>query len=408
MARNKAPSAAVWSREVEQRSLQHDPALLREARANTRALRHDPSFLHTLARELAIARGPELTRNYRSLVWVMPGFRTRRGARGQRTLKELCVVFVVRRKRELSSQATQCLPAWLLTFAEHDGVRKPFALPTDVQEASDYRAAQAHGDSGVWVQRPGWATRPGHFVSFIALDAGGARQICLLSAQHVFSPFADGDALQVQGGLNVMPLDAQGGKAGAPRLALSVAAGGVLRADQRPDRPSFDVQLAAVDPAGMALLRQHAPLKKFNAQLPWLRSPSELLQANQHGPFHLLTPDNHGTQPHRGALPMALLSLPTSPVGFEYELQSGGQLTRRQVFHAELIAFKATGVAKPLGGDSGSPIVVRHSDGSMTLAAMHIGGDGQGLSWAIPAWRLLDLRQWLQFPAGASIVPMNV
>ena len=77
------------------------------------------------------------------------------------------------------------------------------------------------------------------------------------------------------------------------------------------------------------------------------------------------------------------------------------------MFHAELIAFRATGLAKPLGSDSGSPIVVRHSDGTMTMAAMHIGGDDQGLSWAIPAGLLLNLSNWLQFPAGASQRPVN-
>ena len=204
-------------------------------------------------------------------------------------------------------------------------MREPFALPSDGQEASGCRAARALGDRGVWVQRPGWATRPGHFVSFIALNAGGSRQNCLLSAQQVFSPFADDDALQVQGGLDVMPLDAQGGKAIAPRLTLSMAAGGVLRSDQRPERASFGVQLAVVDAAGMALLRQPALVKKFNAQIPWLRTQKDLLLANARGPFHLLTSDNLGTQPHRGALPKVLLSLPTLPVGFEYELQSSGK-----------------------------------------------------------------------------------
>jgi hypothetical protein len=33
---------------------------------------------------------------------------------------------------------------------------------------------------------------------------------------------------------------------------------------------------------------------------------------------------------------------------------------------------------------------------------MHIGGSA-GKSWAIPAWQIFDLENWLQYPAGARI-----
>lgn len=406
MARS-ADRRAAWSQRTERRSLALDPALLREARANTRAVRDDVAFLATLAREITLTRGPELTLAFRSLVWVLPGFRTRRGARGRRVTSELCIVFVVRRKRPLAAGAPQHLPRWLVTFAEHAGVRKPFALPTDVQEATDYHQARAHGDSGVWVQRPGWIAKPGHFAALVALDSGGTRRTCLLSAQHVFSPFADGDALRVEGGLDVQPLDAAGAPAAAARLAVGLAAGGLLRGDERPDRPSFDVQLAEVDAAALARVRAIVPLRRLAPGQPWLRTLAELLKADQDGWFHLLTPDNHPGAPGRGALRMTLLSLPTAPVSFAYDLRSGGQAVERQVYHAELLAFSAVDAGKPLPGDSGSPIVVRHADGTMTLAAMHIGGDGQGLSWAIPAWQLFDLARWAQHPAGASVRPID-
>ena len=63
--------------------------------------------------------------------------------------------------------------------------------------------------------------------------------------------------------------------------------------------------------------------------------------------------------------------------------------------------------SSPLPGDSGSPIVIRRSDGAMTLVGMHIGGDRAGLSWAIPAWQFFDLDFWRRYLADAQLRPVN-
>ncbi|WP_296445499.1 hypothetical protein [Rhodoferax sp. UBA5149] len=34
-------------------------------------------------------------------------------------------------------------------------------------------------------------------------------------------------------------------------------------------------------------------------------------------------------------------------------------------------------------------------------------GDGKGLSWAIPAWRLFDIDNWSHYPDGARIEPVD-
>jgi hypothetical protein len=403
---HRAPSRAAWCSRAEEHSLATSTALLREARANTRRVVTNPGFLAALAREVALARGPELTLAYRNLVSMMPGFRKKQGARGTRVTSELCVVFVVRRKTGIASEHPQHLPRWLITFAEHEGVRKPFALPTDVQDAGGFCGARAHSASAVWVKNGDWPPASGSFTCLVMLRHPGGQQTCMLSAQHVLTPFADGDALQVTSGLAVLPLDDSGARASAPGLADSLPFGGVLRGDERPDRPSFDVQLAALDGDGSAV-RQRVGLRRLNAGQPWVRSMNDLLLLDREGWFHLLTPDNHATNPGRGALRMALSAMPSLPVPIPYRFAGEPQAQDKTVYHVELLRFDAVDSKLPVTGDSGSPIIVRRDDGSMTLVAMHIGGDGLGLSWAIPAWRLFDLANWSQYPTGAQVTPVD-
>jgi hypothetical protein len=214
--------------------------------------------------------------------------------------------------------------------------------------------------------------------------------------------------LRVVDGLKVMPLDAAGKTASAPTLATTLDIGGLVRDDERADRPSFDVQLAQLSDSGAAELRQRTPLRRLHPAKPWMRSPADLLDHDRTGWFHLLTPDNHPTHPGRGAVRMTLSAMPPDAFAVPYKLAVGTQAIPRLVFHEELLAFTAVDGEVPWPGDSGSPIVARHADGTMTLAAMHIGGDPErGLSWAIPAWRLFNLKHWAQFPAGARIEPID-
>ena len=402
----RAPTRAEWARRVEAHSLAVPAPLLREARANTQRCRNDVAFLASLAREISLSRARELTLAYRSVVGVMPGFRRKRSKQGARTSSELCVVFIVRRKREVDPASAQYLPRWLITFAERDGLRQPFALPTDVQDAAEHHGATAHTDSAVWAQRDGWPSANGSFAALVTLRHAAGAQTCVLSAQHVLTPFPDGGALQIRAGLPVSPLDASGSQVDAPRLGTSLPIGGLLRDDERPDRPSFDVQLAALDPAGDTLLRQRTPLRGLNAAQPWVRRFEDLMLLDRDGWFHLLTPDNHATSPGRGAIRMTLAHMPPTPVGLDYDMGGGPVAQIRQVYHAELLGFTAVDSGKPIKGDSGSPIVVRRDDGTMTLVAMHIGG-GNGMSWAIPAWRLFDVSNWAQYPEGASVEPIE-
>lgn len=389
----RTPARQAWSDAIEAQTQATAAALLLEARRNTRRARHDTAFLETLAHELTLARSGELTQAYRNLVWLTPGFRRRNLAGQVRLTREVCVVLVVRRKRTMEASHPQHLPRWLITYADLGGVRQPFALRTDVQEAARYHRARAHADCGVWLRKPGWGPTYGHLTCLVRLRSDAGIQICALSAQHVLSPYADGSAVAVPSGLAVWPLDAQGARATAPSLAASLPYGGRLRDDERWDRPSFDVQLAKLAAGQAAAVRAHIAFRNINPGRPWIRSRTELSQAA--GTLQLLPPQ-------RDPLRLILASMPAAAHGISYTFSGTAGGVPHQVYHRELLQFEACGPG-PLPGDSGSPIVLLDETGRMTLVGMHIGGDTAS-SWAIPAWCLFDLESnWLDYPHGASL-----
>lgn len=400
------PAAARWADRVEQRSLVVPKPLLKLGQAHWRAAKADLHFHAQLVREACETRAPELTLAYRNLVWMVPGFRQRERAGKLRLTGELCVVFVVRDKGSVASEAKEALPRWLTTYADRDGERQLFAIPTDVQDVTAFHQAAAHTRSGVWVHRGEWPDAGGSVTCLVQLDSPEGSQTCVLSAQHVLSPFADADSLLIDDGWPLLPLDASGGPVNTPDLGLTLPYGGVLRGDEREDRPSFDVQLARAD----AALRERVALRRFDVRTPFIRDLDTLLAVDALKPFafQLLTPDNH-VLGARGAIRLTLrvMAPDSAVIGIPYVLSRKGEAIDATVFHAGLIAFTAQAGSSPLPGDSGSPIVIRRSDGAMTLVGMHIGGDGAGLSWAIPAWQLFDLDSWRRYPADAQLRPVN-
>lgn len=410
--RPRAPrplSAAEWASGMERRSLASPGALVKQGRAHWQATKADRQLQARLAREICETRAADLTLAYRNLVWVVAGFRKRRSGASHRMTNELCVVFVVRRKGSVDPAHAQCLPRWLLTYAEHEGQRKLFAVPTDVQDVRDYSCGTAQARSGIWVDRPPWADSPGSFTCLVQLRSPSETRDCVMSAQHVFSPRADADSLQIDADLPVLPLATGGVPMSSPELARTLPYGGVLRGDERPDRPSFDVQLAAANDA----VRDRVALRRFNSSRPIARDEDDLvlLDAQKPRAFQLLTPDNH-KRGARGAIGLTLRVLPshTDVIEIPYVLSRGDKAVDCKVLHEQLIVFEtAAGAAAPmvpLPGDSGSPIVVRYADGSMTLVAMHIGGRG-AVSWAIPAWRLFNLQFWRRYPFDAELLPLD-
>lgn len=409
-ATDAIPSARhvrAWAGAAEKRSLAALPPLLKEGRANWRAANDDPVFQTCLAQELCDTRSVDMTPAYKNLVWMVPGFRQVTRQEHSHLTRQVCVLFVVRGKGSVAEGGPQMLPKALMVYAEHGGTRKVFAVPTDVQDASAFAGATAHTDSGVWVSRSPWPDAPGSFTCLVKLTSSDAEPLtCVLSAQHVLTPFADADSLQMDSQRSMLPRASNGDPLDSPSLATTLPYGGVLRSDELKDRPSFDVQLAQAS----AQLFDRIALRRFHPTQPWVRDIKELMALNANGAnaFQLLTPDNHPVP--RGAIPLSLSVMPTDStiVSIKYTLSRNGRAVSCAVLQVGLIVLKTNGSKIPSGGDSGSPIVARHSDGSMTLVGMHIAGNDLGSSWAIPAWQIFNLDFWRRYPAGAAIAPMDV
>lgn len=406
----RPPAKARWESRTETASLQLSKPLLTEARANTRLVARDVVFLSTLAREIALSRGPELTLAYRNLVWVVPGYRRKTVKPRAKSIAapsapprtrisdEVCIVFVVRRKGSVEADSAQHLPRWLIHFADHQGSRKPFAIPTDVQDSGDFHSAVPQGNSAVEVKHEGW-TSNGHFAGLVQVDHAAGTDLCVLSALHVLTPHPS--ALVLATGPQV---DLRAGSSAEPKVAPFAWTrnwGGQLRADQNRDKPSFDVQLARVEDESAARARN--PLRKLHPDMPWVGSMAELELLDQKGYFYLLTPDNHPTEPGRGEIRLTLRIKPATAMPIPYLLADSAQAC--DVFHEELLYLETTSAngPAPIKGDSGSAIVARDGNDLLTLVGMHIGGDGVRLSFAIPAWRLFNLDNWLNYPGGARL-----
>lgn len=399
-----------WCTRTERQSLRLHPLLLREARANSRAAR-DPAFLMGLAREIALARQPELTLAYGNVVMVTAGFKKRsRGGREMLT-RTPCVVFVVRHKWDApaadepqTDEPEQRLPRWLVTFAEREGRRLPFALPTDVQLEAGFAGAQAHAAS-VWIEPPGFEWEHGAVGLAVRVTSDEGSETCLMSAQHVFTPRADVDAFALQGELPLRPLDAQGARRELPLVAHTLPWGGLLRGEEDPLRPSFDVQLARI--ASLPAARAVVGALRLHEAEPWVRTPERLWALAATRWFHLLVPKNHPEQPGRAPLRAQLDAPLTHPVPIRYALRRGAQRAQVLVYHDELLKLQVADDTLPLAGDSGCALVVRQSGGRVTLAGLYIGGEGRA-AYAIPAWQLFDTARWWSHPAGATLAPVSL
>jgi hypothetical protein len=401
-------SRKEWSRRTEAASLALQPALLAAARRNSRTLA-DAAFLAVLAHEAAASRGAELTLAYRNVVAVAAGFRRRRHGAGTRLTREPCVVFIVRQKwarDEVTPEHPQQLPRWLVTFAEHVGQRMPFALATDVQHESAFSAPRAQGGAAVWGQRDGLPREHGALACAVDVHTAQGVQRCVLSALHVLTPRPDVLSPGPVRNLPVRPLDEAGSFLDQPTLATTLRIGGRLRAEEDPAMPSFDVQLARADLPGA--LHDVVGAPRLRADAPFVTSQAHLMAlATQSGRFEIVVPVNHPTAPGRKPIQVRLSVVMPAPFAIEYGVSRGEVRTTAWIFHDELLKFDAGGGALTLPGDSGSPVVQRHADGTATLIGLHI-GKADGGTMAIPAWRLFDLSHYWVHPPGATLVPASI
>jgi hypothetical protein len=395
--------SALWSDRSRERAHRLDSRLLDEARRNSAAVAHDVGFLFMLAMEIARVRGSELARAYPALVAAMAGFKNTRERRGRPAQAAAlpCVVLVVRRKRAMPGDHPGRLPAWLITYADHGGRRLPFAVMTDVQDASEHRGLRPHSNSELWTQRPGFDRNYGHFSALVQVE--GKPSTYLLSAMHVLSPDQDEAAPQAFQ-LDVLPVDASGHALPRPRLATGHRYGGRLMPDPGNGAiVSLDVQLALLDASQVDELMAVCPLRALDPAHATAEDPTDLARmAGQSNRFELLRADNNQFGCPAGTVELMLSAAPTDG-DLPYDFAQGAIQEAPLVHQLGLLRFDAIDPnAVPRPGDSGSAIVFRdQATGLLTLVAMHIAGDGQGASLAIPAWTLFDISAWNHPPPGA-------
>lgn len=364
-----------WCKEAEARTLAARPSGVAAARHAFRAL--DESRRFDLSREIVETREAELCLAYRNVVEVAFGYRKKRDRAGiAKVRREVCVIFIVREKWEGDSgdYEPQRLPRELFTYAALNGQRVLFAVPTDVESANDSAAA-----------RPGSARREPVNVSQAEVPHGETATLACalrrsekpgrtfaLSCRHALSlSLARNSRLAT--GLKVRVRTASGAIVGR-----SIAVRGPLRAEH--EGLSFDAQLLEVSDAralaevfdGVTFDGPDAYAKRFS-DIP--------------ADYYVLVsrPQYSGNRNDRSAaVPLRKYKIRTN-FGLRYGGRVGGT-----VVHEVVIESAAT--ASDLGpflGDSGSPVTTRRNGG--VLLGMHFGGmAGGGVSYMLPAWRLLN------------------
>lgn len=281
-------------------------------------------------------------------------------------------------------------------------------MATDVQHEQAFSAPRAFGGAAVWGQRDGLPREHGALACAVDVHTAHSVQRCVLSAMHVLTPRPDVLSPGPVRHLPVRPFDDAGNWLDQPVLATTLRVGGRLRAEEDPAQPSFDVQLASADRPDA--LRAVVGAPRLQADVPFVTSPAHLMAlATQSKGFEIVVPANHPAQPPgRKPIKVRLSVVMPAPFAIEYAVCRGEDRTTAWVFHDELLKFDADGSGTlTVRGDSGSPVVLRHADGSATLVGLHI-GKADGGTMAIPAWRLFDLSHYWVHPPGARLVPVSM
>lgn len=337
-----------------------------------------------IAELVASSRRADCTRSYRSVVQVAAGLRRRNSAQGREYLhREVCVVFIVRRKLSegrLARRPQQRLPIELLSPACVDGRPCLVAVPTDVQRQERVIDGRALGASAICASLPGGATEHGSVACALA-TAGGASHA--LAPMHVLSPLPTDGGQGITPGVSITrvvrstpPFDDQ------DVLVGSAFGGRVARAPVR----SFDAQFAEiVDRSRLAAAMKGL---RLSATRPFVRDMHDLATRLADGrTMGIHVPSNHLRRRKDQTPPLAaVLSLGEIDFTLDYDFRDGPGPVLHQALELQVLFGDAT-----MSGDSGSPVLVGNDGGEApSLVGMLIAGNPtRRVAFVIPAWRLL-------------------
>ena len=307
------------------------------------------------------------------------------------------MIFVVRHKPNGEHQplpADQRLPCELLASAWIDGRDESVAIPTDVQPQSYVLGATAQGASAVHTQPAAATGTEGSLACALSIDG---RTRFVLAPLHVFSPTSVDGQGAVTGATvrrlvnDAPPFDKR------PALTTTSFGGRLARAPVR----SFDVQFA--DVSGREEVAVALAGLKLSVKRPWVRDIGELGECLADGRvMQILVPSNHLKRRVADQPPLlAALSMTEADHLLDYIFHDGHGSVLHNTLQLQIRFGDAT-----LPGDSGCPVVVANKGDGATLVGMHIAGNsGTGMSFVIPAWRLLAADSYLEVggsvPAGS-------
>lgn len=344
------PASKRWLRAV-------DGLLLSVTAADHRVERRAYQNLSTsdkvrLVTEVATTRAQELCRAYRNVVAVNFGYRQRRNKQGQiRIRRELCVVFVVRRKWRTSKgrPKSEHLPRHLLAFGGTPMRRVLCAVPTDVEDAG--RVADFKAAAGPSIEiSSGDGRRTIGQIACVVRRKGEPGARFVLSCRHVFSLSKTAQP-DIGSGLSIIL------NGGVAKIGETIAVRGPL-ADGL--AYSFDAQLGRVI--------DEAALKAALGNLNLLDHANNQSQVS----------DVLWVSTSRGAARCAFVGYvgPNTPVDYDVD-------GLRAIVHGQLIRFRHDGKIRL--GDSGGA-VTNGRVGGRFIGMLIATNSTDGV--AIPAWQL--------------------
>lgn len=393
MATERIRDLNDWSDKAERISLSRNT--VQEARRQFRGL--NSTVAMAVATRLVEMRRAEWIATYPDLVSVSVGYRSkRRGAAGTPALlRQVCVIFVVRRKRKPSTKGRWLpLPSFVMSETVIDGERQLVAIPTDVVDARETAGAVAESFAdGLYVRRGSGLEQYGSACCVVRLEDEGQQTHgrFLLGCRHVFNPSGAHMDDSPRAGASVYR-----GRTGDSFAANTTSIGGIFWSVE--GKYSFDSQLVEAQDddwlSGYDLSVDHIFSSRDDFVERDLMYDCEVLV-----PSVALNKSFHSRHPGRKRPKVY-----TRFQRYRYADQPINYPTfGRHLSHQELLELKVyrpstrpNGVWATYPGDSGSPVIM-NCDGKIWLVGMHIGGVGSHTNLAdprrsivIPAWALFN------------------
>lgn len=386
-ARRRRPANQRERRHVDARAVAAErEGRQRLARATQAWSRLEPTAQFELVCELVETRSEELKRAYTGVLSVAAGhsrYRKSPQARRKSVDHEPAVTFLVERKWPSKGKARPAgaVPNRLWSYASIGGQRVLCAVPTDVEDARDYRVRVEAGSHILVTPPPAsqGANASRGAVTCMIRTVAASQEVYLLSCRHVFCLTASAPNHPI--GAEVTRVD--GGNPTGPVLARVDDIYGPLRSGSN---HNFDVALARLEVGedSTALAAVLDRLEPTNG----LRYVDGFAEIERLREYLILVPGG-------GAKRATFVRGWPAAGPPEIEYPRLGSLSQGVLVVESSVDGNGTAP-----GDSGAPVVTLDRT---LLVGMHFAGVGQ-TSYMIPAYELVNRKNYVGFADGPPFV----